>query len=313
MSEAAMKGKVGEKDVYREWLSPSCGFFYTINEVLYRGSSDYQDIELVDTDEFGKVLLLDGILQVAEKHEYQYHEPMVHFPMISHPSPHDVLLIGGGDGGILRELVKYRSVRRIDFVDLDREVVEFARTHLESIHQGAFDDPRIFAHFQDGRSFVEKNPAAYDVVIMDMTDPFGPAKMLYTREFFQAVRDSFKSDAGVFMMHGESPIARPIAFASIRKTLSSVFPSVHTATMFVQMYATLWSMMIASVSSDPLQIAPTTVDERLKAEGITGLHVMNAHTWQAMLTVPPYITELYQKDACLITDAHPDFPDDFLE
>src|SRR6056297_1817060 len=131
-----------EQRVFTEYLNEHHGFFYTIRRSLYRGRTKYQEIELVETDEYGTVLLLDNITQVAEKGDWQYHEPMVHFPMLAHTAPERVLIIGGGDGGTLREVLKH-PVEHVDFVELDEEVVTFSREHLASVHQGAFDDPRM--------------------------------------------------------------------------------------------------------------------------------------------------------------------------
>ncbi|MBD3241848.1 MAG: hypothetical protein GF331_14765, partial [Chitinivibrionales bacterium] len=197
---------------FSEPLNPHFGFFYTVKKTLYRGRSRFQKIELIDTDEFGNVLLLDDITQVAEKNDYQYHEPMVHPALCCHPRPADILVIGGGDGGILREVLKHRTVRSVTFVELDEKVVEFSRKYLSSLNKGAFDDPRVETVFSDGRAFVEQNPKRFDVVIMDMTDPFGPSRMLYTREFYRAVKRSFKNTNGIFTMHSESPVVRPVAY-----------------------------------------------------------------------------------------------------
>ena len=159
----------GEREgkIVREWLNPHVGFFYTAQASLYKGKTQFQEIELLQTEQFGNVLLLDGVTQVAERGDWQYHEPMTHFPLIAHPDPRDVLVIGGGDGGILRELAHYKSLEHIDFVELDEEVVAFSKQYLESVNQQAFDDPRVHMHFTDGRAFVESKPHRYDAIIMD--------------------------------------------------------------------------------------------------------------------------------------------------
>ncbi|MFW5684239.1 MAG: polyamine aminopropyltransferase, partial [Spirochaetota bacterium] len=298
-----------ETRIFTEYLNDNHGYFYTITKSLYRGQTKYQQIELVETEEFGTVLLLDNITQVAEKADWQYHEPIVHFPMLAHPKPERVLIIGGGDGGTLREVLKH-PVEHVDFVELDEEVVAFSREHLASVHQGAFDDPRMELHFQDGRAWVETHPESYDVIIMDMTDPFGPSRMLYTREFFEHVRRALRSEEGVFIMHSESPVARPVAFRCIGATLGSVFNEVNHAYTFIQMYATYWSFAVASPKTSIRSLKADAVSERLSARGISGLHMIDGASWEAMQVELPFIREI-PTDVPVITDEAPVFPDHF--
>lgn len=298
-----------EQRIFTEYLNDHHGFFYTISKSLYRGQTKYQQIELVETQEFGNVLLLDNITQVAEKADWQYHEPMVHFPMLAHPKPERVLIIGGGDGGTLREVLRH-PVEHVDFVELDEEVVAFSREHLASVHQGAFDDPRMSLHFQDGRAWVESHDASYDVIIMDMTDPFGPSRMLYTREFFGLVRRALRADTGVFTMHAESPVARPVAHRCIGATLGSVFANVRFAYAFVQMYATYWSYAVASPATDIAAISAEQVDARLSERDIAGLNMIDGRSWEAMQVELPWIRNL-PSDVPVITDDSPVFPDHF--
>jgi spermidine synthase len=229
-----------------EHLNPYCGFFYDISSIIVERQSRYQKIELAESPEFGKVLLLDGITQVAIKDEARYHETLVIPAMLSHPYPTHVLVIGGGDGGTLREVLAFRSVEAAALVDLDSDVISFSREFLPEISKGAFEDPRVELHIGDGRAFVEQcSAASFDVVIMDMTDPFGPSERLYTREFFKAVLRVLKKPYGIFAMHGESAIVRPAAWACIHKTLGAVFANVENAFASVPMYGTLWSFKFA--------------------------------------------------------------------
>ncbi len=292
-----------------EHLNDHHGFFYSVSRSLYKGRTKYQEIELIETPEFGTVLLLDGITQVTEKGDEQYHEPMVHYPLIAHDDPQRVLIIGGGDGGTLREVLKH-PVREVDFIELDEEVVAFSREHLQSVHQGAFDDPRVNLQFLDGRAWVADHAGRYDAVIMDMTDPFGPSRMLYTREFYQLVSSSFRDERGVFTMHSESPVARPVAFRCITETLGTVFPVVRSAYSYIQMYATYWSFAISSRATDIASLSESDVQNRLDARGISGLRVIDAATWGAFQVAPPYVTAI-PHDVPVITDAEPVFPDHF--
>jgi spermidine synthase len=300
-----------KKRLFTEPLNPSFGYYYTVNRTLYRGATEYQKIELLDTDEFGTVLTLDNITQVAEKNEYQYHEPMVHPALCCHPNPRRVLVIGGGDGGILREVLKYPTVERVDFAELDEQVIEFSRTYLAHMNRHSFDDPRVSIRVTDGRRWVEEHPGLYDVVIMDMTDPFGPSAMLYTREFFTAVKRSFRNDKGIFTMHAESPVARPAAFNCIVKTLGAVFSTVVPIYLYIQMYAVLWSVALSSDSAAVATTGAATIERRMKRYGLAGLKVFNGATLQAMRVPFPYVEEILRQKGTIITDAAHRFPDHF--
>lgn len=300
---------MSERRIFTEYLNDSHGFFYTVDRSLYQGRTKYQKIELLATPEHGAVLLLDDITQVTERSDWQYHEPLVHYPLLAHPAPERVLIIGGGDGGALREVLKH-PVREVDFIELDEEVVEFSRVHLAAVHQGSFEDPRVNLRFSDGRAWVEEHPGRYDAVIMDMTDPFGPSRMLYTAEFYRLVLAALRDDRGVFSMHSESPVARPVAYRCIGRTLASVFPVVRHAYAFIKMYATFWSFAVAGGTTDIRLLTAPVVNERLGERGIRGLRVIDGDSWGALQTELPYLREI-PDTVPVITDAHPVFPDHF--
>lgn len=303
----------GEREgkIVREWLNPHLGFFYTAQASLYKGETKFQKIELLQTAQFGNVLLLDDVTQVAERADWQYHEPMAHFPLLAHSNPKDVLVIGGGDGGILREILKHKMVERVDFVELDEEVVAFSKQYLSGVNGGAFDDPRVHMHFRDGRAFVEEKAHQYDAIVMDMTDPFGPSRMLYTHEFFSAIKDIMKSDDSLFVMHSESPISRPVAFECIHRTLASVFKHVRPVYTFIEMYATFWSFAVASPGTDVQAFSSASIDKRIEERGLKNLHLITGDTWGSMQVEYPYIKKIHEESVPIITDEHPVFPDHF--
>nr|MBP7495227.1 hypothetical protein [Spirochaetales bacterium] len=153
----------------------------------------------------------------------------------------------------------------------------------------------------------------FDVVIMDMTDPFGPSKLLYTREFYQAVKTSFRNEAGIFVMHSESPIARPTAFTCIRKTLREVFHQVETLYPFIQMYGTLWSICLSSDTLKPTKIVPEMINNRIEELGLKDLHLITGESIKGMAIEYPYLSEILKGPASIITDSAPDFPDAFMQ
>jgi spermidine synthase len=300
------------RSLYTEALNPYFGYFYTIKKSLRKAKTGFQDIELIETDEFGKVLLLDHITQVAEKHDYQYHEPMVHPALCSHPSPDSVCIIGGGDGGVLRELVKYKSIKEIHLAEIDAGVIDFSRKYLGVINGDCFEDPRLQIHIGDGRQFISQQKQKYDIIIMDMTDPFGPSKYLYTREFYRMIKKALKSETGMFVMHSESPVSRPKAFSCIKKTLGTTFNNVNSMYLYIQMYAVLWSITICSDKTDISKVKPAKIDKTLSGLNIENLKVYNGATHVSMQVEFPYIHQILQTPARIITDAKPDFPDDFI-
>ncbi|MCL2180523.1 MAG: polyamine aminopropyltransferase [Treponema sp.] len=308
----------------REYSNASSGFFYKVKEILASKQTQYQKAELVETEFFGKALLLDGRTQVTERWEYRYHEPLVHPAVLIHPNPKRALLIGGGDGGTLREIQKYKSIESVDFAELDPEVVTFSKEYFPTIHQNAFSDKRVTFHIGDGREFVfnaaknvSDNPKkdarssanGYDIIIMDMTDPVGPACMLYTKEFFLAVKKLFKNKNAVFSMHGESPMAWPEAFACISATLSDVFAHVSTSTCYVPMYGALWSYKYASDSRVPVLQDSGLIQDRITERFDKPLTFVNKEMWPSLFANDPVIAEADSHPLRrIIRDSDPVFP-----
>jgi spermidine synthase len=293
-----------------EWLNAESGYFYTVEKQIISCETRFQKLELVDTKEFGRVLILDGITQVAKSNEPAYHEPMVHPALCTHPSPKNVCVIGAGDGGILREVLKHSTVQSVALAELDDGVIAFSKRYLKTVHKGAFSDPRLSIHIEDGRKFIEDNPKAFDVVIMDMTDPFGPSKYLYTKEFYQSVKKSFRNEHGVFSMHTESPVARPRTFSCIQHTLGSVFGRVCPFYTYIQMYGTLWSITVCGSSSNAASVSSKTIDARLAQSKVSDLLFYNGAVHCASQVALPIVSSLLAKPCKILTDKHPDIPDE---
>jgi spermidine synthase len=298
-------GNMGSRFI-TERLNPNFGYFYSVEKTLHKAQTKWQAMEIVETKEFGRVLLLDGVTQVAQKYEFLYHEPMVHPALCSHQEPKDVLIIGAGDGGILREVLKH-PVKSAVMAELDGGVVDFCKELMPEINQGAFADKRFRLEVGDGRKYVETTKEKYDAVIMDMTDPFGPSVMLYTKEFFQHVKSTFRDDRGMFVMHTESPISRPNTFKQCLRTLGEVFKYRRTFYIYIQMYAVLWSITVCSDGTDVAAVDPVHIGNRLKGRSITGLKSYTPATHQSMLVEFPFIGELVRgaADVPPITDANP--------
>ncbi|MBI2853356.1 MAG: polyamine aminopropyltransferase [Chloroflexi bacterium] len=175
---------------------------YAIQNILYRRSSEFGEVAVAEHEYFGRMLILDGVVQLTERDEYFYHEMIAHVPLYSHPYPEDVLIIGGGDGGTLREVLKHTEVQRVAMAEIDRDVIETSKRYFPTLSVG-FGDPRLTVHIADGATFVAKANNAFDVIIVDCTDPVGPAESLFTDEFFSNTHSALKA-AGIFAAQTES-------------------------------------------------------------------------------------------------------------
>ena len=199
---------------YSEKHTPSVKFSIQVDKQLYSGTSRFQRIDVFASKEFGRFLTLDGFMMLTEKDEFIYHEMITHVPMAVHPSVRQVLVIGAGDGGVVRELTRYRSIERIDMVEIDEQVVEVCREYLPQTACG-FEDKRVHIFYEDGLKFIRRCENSYDLIIVDSTDPFGPGEGLFTKEFYGNCYNALKED-GIMVNQHESPFYEDDAIAMQR-------------------------------------------------------------------------------------------------
>jgi len=209
---------------FSEKHTPSVKFSIQVDRQLYCGQSEFQRIDIFDSKEFGRFLTLDGFMMLTEKDEFIYHEMMVHIPMAVHPAAKKVLIIGGGDGGAIRELVRYPLVEHIDLVEIDELVVEVCKKHLPQT-ACCFNDERVTIHFQDGLKFIRRCENEYDLIIVDSTDPFGPGEGLFTKEFYGNCYKALKED-GIMVNQHESAfyLDDAVAMQRAHKRIVESFP-----------------------------------------------------------------------------------------
>jgi len=245
---------------YDEVFSDRLRFGLKVKRFLYSGRSPFQKIEVFDTYQFGRALALDSIYMTSEGEEYFYHEMLVHPALTTAPQIKRVLVIGGGDGGTVREVLRYKEVEKVVMVEIDPMVVEVCRKYLASIGT-AWDDPRLELKFEDGVAFAqEANVDPFDVILLDGSDPVGPAEGLFSEAFYRACHRLLTPN-GVFALQSESPVLFRDVFVSIIKTLRDIFPLVRPYFGTVPIYsAGMWSWTFASQCVDPLEI----IDERVK-------------------------------------------------
>jgi len=245
---------------YTEVLDGKSSFGLRVTDVLHHERSDFQTIEVLDTPMLGRVLALDGILQTSERDEHWYHEMIVHPALCAAPSIERVLVIGGGDGGTAREVLRHPGVKRCVMVEIDRAVVEACRAHLPAIGGGVWDDPRLDLRFEDGVKMVAETDERFDVVVLDGSDPIGPSEGLFGRSFYEGVR-RVVGDHGVFALQSESPTVYEDVFFDIQAALRDVFGASHPYFGSVYLYAAgMWTWTFASATADPLDVKAERVE-----------------------------------------------------
>ena len=238
---------------YTEQHSDDVKFSLRVEKQLYAGRSEFQDICVYYSKEFGNFLTLDGFLMITEKDEYIYHEMITHVPMSVNPGIKNVLVIGAGDGGAVRELVRYKSLLRIDMVEIDRDVVEVCKEFFPTMTSG-LGDPRVNLFFEDGLRYIRSHSDEYDLIIVDSTDPFGPGEGLFSKEFYGNCFNALKDD-GILVNQHESVFYREYASAMrrVHTIIRDLFPICRVYQAHIPTYPSgHWLFGFASKLFDPL-------------------------------------------------------------
>ena len=292
---------------FSDYISPDLTVLHSIKEKIYSGRSKFQSIDIVNTGSFGVCLVLDGKIQSSEVDEFIYHEALVHPAIITHPQPEKVFIAGGGEGATLREVLAHNTVKKAVMVDIDEEVVSLCRRLLPSWHQNAFDDPRAELHFVDARKYLDESSDKFDVIIIDLVDPLeqGLARLLYTQEFYQIVKQKLGSD-GIMSVQAEPAEWRNSDnFTAIANTLRNVFPIARPYQVHVPSFLGLWGFVTASRSLDPSELTPQEIDARISTRISKNLKSYDGLTHQAMFTLPKHIRQQLAASKRIITDKQP--------
>lgn len=279
-----------EGDWYFETEKSGFAQAVRVRERLLHQVTGFQDLEVLDTDPFGRVLILDAALQTSEYDEFMYHEMIVHVPLMTHPNPQRVLIVGGGDGGTLRRALEHPSVRATQ-VEIDAAVIDACKRYIPAISAGAFDHPRAQVVIGDGIEYMRGNPGQFDVVIVDSTDPIGPAVGLFGVPFYQDAARALVDD-GLLVAQSSSPIFMADELRMQVENLRAVFPIVRTYLGIVAGYpGSLWSYTIGSKRYDPLNVARDDVAARLAAGPIpTRYYSPEVHS--AAFVLPPFVADI---------------------
>ncbi|WMS42535.1 polyamine aminopropyltransferase [Acuticoccus sp. MNP-M23] len=282
----------GKREWVDETINEDAGF-RTFYEAVggIRMVDSTQDLAVFQNPTFGKMMILDGAVQVTERDEFIYHEMMAHVALFAHGAVRRVLIVGGGDGGIAREVLRHRAVASITLVEIDGAVVDLCRAEFPAISAGAFDDPRLRVVIADGAAFVAGTEDRFDVIIVDSPDPVGPGAVLFQPPFYRACKAAL-APGGLMVTQSGMPFLTPGWFASHAETLRTVFPAREFFLSTVPSY-TGGPMAHGLLPAEPAAATPAleTLATRYAAAGIaTRYYTPEIH--RAAFALPPYIGTL---------------------
>ncbi|KAK8815222.1 hypothetical protein WA158_003434 [Blastocystis sp. Blastoise] len=209
-----------------EAMWPGQKFSVKVKDVLYHEKSKYQDILVFDSESYGRVLALDGVFQITEKDEFSYQEMIVNLPLFAHPNPKEVLIVGGGDGGVLREIARHDCIEHIVQCEIDEGVVNVAKKYFSNSTAVSFNDPRLELLFMDAAEYVKNQKNRFDVIIVDSSDPVGPAETLYTSDFYKTMKEALR-EGGIICTQGECQWLHLDLIAKVMNDASKLFKNVN--------------------------------------------------------------------------------------
>ena len=293
---------------FTEYQTPHSAHMHGISEIVYSKKTDFQQIDIFDSHEYGRMLALDGKVQSTTRDEHIYHECLVHPLMLAHPNPKSVLIVGGGEGGTLREILKYSSVERATMVDIDKYVIECSKKYMPQLSNGSFEDKRAEIIIGDGREYVEKCAKKFDIIIMDLTDPLeeGPAQRLYTREFYRAAYRVLTGD-GMIVTQATSTYYSIYCFAAIFRTIKDSFCRAGGYHSWIPAYDSTWGFVYGTKGPDPGKMKPKEVSERLAKRGIEGLKYYDGEIHRSLFALPKQVKASLEEEGNVATDDNPTF------
>jgi len=258
-----------------------------VKQVLHQEETPFQSLAVLDTEQFGRMLVLDNIIQTTIKDEFVYHEMITHVALNTHAAPKKVLVIGGGDGGALREIIKHQFVEKAVHCEIDGAVIEASRRFLPEI-SCALDNPRVKIIIDDGIKHVRENKNTYDVIIVDSTDPVGPAVGLFSASFYREIFESLKDD-GIFVAQTESPFYNRDLIPRLYQDISGIFPVARLYLAAVPTYAGgLWSFTMGSKKYDPLDVNISEIPQMDTKYYSPAIH-------RTCFVLPPFVKELLEQ------------------
>ena len=279
---------------FNEYYNKQTGLTIGLGKLLFSKQSEYQLVEVYETDTWGNLMTIDGMVMLSERDEFVYHEMISHVGMFTHPNPERVLIIGGGDGGTAREVMRHSCVKTVDMVEIDKTVVDASKLHFPGV--GDFKNPKLNVLYEDGIAFVKNVKTPYDIIIIDGSDPVGPAEGLFEKDFYQYCVDALTDD-GVLTAQTESPWIESY-YPSMKKVfnaLDDLFPISKMYLNFIPLYpAGMWSMACASRKVSPLS---EEAQERIKkgAGILKTLKYYNAEIHRGSFALPNFVADIIKR------------------
>lgn len=273
---------------YTEKQTPNHGITTKISKTVHTEKSEFQQIDIIETNQFGRMLVLDGMVMTTNKDEFVYHEMITHVALNTHPNPKKVLVVGGGDGGAIREIIKHPSVEKAVLAEIDGRVIETSKEFLPEI-AGALDNPKVDVQVVDGIKYIHDNKGQFDVIMVDSTEPIGPAVGLFEKGFYQGIYDCLKED-GILVAQTESPWFNGELIKRVFKDIKSIFPITRLYTVSIPTYPSgLWSFTMGSKKYDPLAVS----DEQLKELADTKYYTPRIH--KSVFQLPKFVEDLVKE------------------
>lgn len=278
------------KPRYLETLHQAWGQSFVMDEVLFEAKTEHQHLVIFQNAQWGRVMALDGMIQTTERDEFIYHEMLTHVPMFAHPEPKSVLIIGGGDGGILREVLKHPSVESVTQVEIDAQVVEMCKTYFPKHSAGAFDDARLNLVIGDGVAFVNDTDLTFDVIISDSTDPVGPGEVLFTSRFYTGIKQCL-NPGGVFVAQNGVSFLQTDEVLTSEQRLSPLFKQVGFYSAAVPTYVGgIMTFAWASQVLKPNALDLNSLQARYQQAGFPTRYY-NPAMHQACFALPQYLLD----------------------
>ena len=280
---------------------------HAVTETLFSGRTKFQQIEIMKSNAYGKVLVLDNKIQSSTLDEFIYHEALVQPLMIAHPRPEKVFIAGGGEGATIREIIANPTVKKCIQCDIDKGVIDMSRKYLPEYAQGAYDAKPTKLIFTDARKALADSKDKYDVIIIDLTEPSeeGPSYLLYTTEFYQIVADHLTEYGLISMQAGSTSYVELTNIRAVAKTLRTIFPIVKPYQADIPSFGGPWGFCVASFKTDPTKLSVKEVDERIKARGLDHLRYYDGITHQQMFSFPKHMRKALATGGRVITDDKP--------
>lgn len=308
LNSVNMSGSELKADLWiNEYITPWDIYTHGVTKILAHCQTQYQEMYIVETGAFGKGLVLDGKWQSCTVDEFIYHEALVHPPLIAHQNPQKVLVLGGGEGATIREILRWNCVEEVTMIDIDGEVVEACKQHLPEMHQNAFDDPRVKLMIADALEVLDTTTETWDIIISDLSDPIesGPSFALFTKEYFTKLQRVL--NPGGYVMVQAGPISPPEVkdHARLVNTLKAVFSNVTSLSAPTPSYGRAWGFAMCSESAIALQPQPELVDQLLQTKTTGGYRFIDGISLLGIMQTPLYIRQAIASETTVYTLSEP--------